>query len=101
MLDWKRSKNLFYRDQLVTRGYNGAMGLGVLSHLPDCSYFHYAMQQSGYRYILETRYGISLRDCFLVVMHPSLSNYKVIKLPYLKKEVQDVFEVRKKMFANG
>lgn len=99
MLDWKRSKNLFFRDRLVTEGYKGAMGIGVLSHLPDCSYYHYAMQQSGYRYILETRYGINLRDCFLVVMHPTLSTYRIVKMPYLKNEVMAVFELRKRLFA--
>lgn len=99
MLDWKRSKNLFYKGSLVTKGFNGEMGLGPLSHLPDCSYYHYAMQQSGYRYILESRYGIELRDCFLVVLHPSLPKYRVIRLPYLKKEVQAIFALRKEAFS--
>ena len=101
MLDWKRSKNLFFRDRLITDGYKGAKGLGPLSHLPDCSYYHYAMQQSGYRYILETRYGISLQDCFLVVMHPTLSKYRIVRMPYLKKEVQEVVALRKALFSKS
>jgi putative ATP-dependent nuclease len=99
MLDWKRSKNLIDQDGNVIRdSYNHTMGLGVLSHLPDCSYYHYAMQQSGYRYILKKNYGIEIEACWLAVFHPTLLNYKLIRLPYLEEEVKAVLAERAARF---
>lgn len=99
MLDWKRSKNLIDQDGNVIRdSYNHTMGLGVLSHLPDCSYYHYAMQQSGYRYILKKNYGIEIEACWLAVFHPTLLNYKLIRLPYLEEGVKAVLAERAARF---
>lgn len=99
MLDWKRSKNLIDKNgQVINNSFKGETGLGVLSHLPDCSFYHYAMQQSGYRYILKKNYGIEINGCWLVVFHPSLPNYQLIKLPYLENEVKAVLAERTKLF---
>lgn len=99
MLDWKRSKNLIDRNgQVITSSFKGVTGLGVLSHLPDCSFWHYAMQQSGYRYILKKNYGVMVSDCWLAVFHPSLPNYRLIKLPYLENEVKAVLAERAAKF---
>ena len=33
------------------------VGLGPLSHLPDCNYWHYSLQLNVYRWVLENLYG--------------------------------------------
>ena len=63
-----------------------------------CSYYHYAMQQSGYRYILKKNYGIEIEACWLAVFHPTLLNYKLIRLPYLEEEVKAVLAERAARF---
>lgn len=99
MLDWKRSKNLIDRNgQVITTSFKGETGLDILAHLPDCSYYHYAMQQSGYKYILKKNYGIEVNDCWLVVFHPTLPNYRLIRLPYLENEVKAILLQRAAVF---
>ena len=49
--DWKRSRKLINRFGMVeaTSPFRKT-GLHPISHLPDCSYYHYALQVSVYRY---------------------------------------------------
>ena len=89
MVDWKRSKNL------IIDGYPKKYGVGrgrsILSHLDNSSYYHYELQQSFYKYILETEYGMKVSSMILCVLHPDYDRYYTIKLSdYRKREVEEI-----------
>lgn len=71
-------------------------GKPPLDHLPDCNYIKYALQLSVYRYILETEYGFDVEDQFLLLLHKSQEEYIKEHTPYFKREVEALFEERKK-----
>lgn len=90
--DWKRSKKVVdpqTGDVIKFNRYN-QNGVGAFSGLSDTSYSRYCLQQNVYRHILETYYGIKIRNMYLVVMHPLLSNYHKIEVPLISKEVNSL-----------
>ena len=91
--DWKRSRKLINRFGMVeaTSPFRRT-GSHTISHLPDCSYYHYALQVSVYRYILEQKYGINVNKMRLGVFHPSYSGYYIVDLPYLRNEVISILK---------
>jgi hypothetical protein len=50
IFDWKNSK------EIKMRPFNDQHGTGVLSHLVDTNFEHYALQQSMYKWLLESYY---------------------------------------------
>ncbi len=96
LYDWKCSSKLIGNNgEVITTNPFREKGLHPITHLDNTSYHHYALQQSMYRYILEKHYGIQLRACSLVVLHPNYTDYRVIKLPYLYHEIAAMLAVRK------
>lgn len=96
LYDWKCSCKIFTDGgEVITRNYFRETAHAPIQHLDNTAYQHYALQQSLYRYILERHYGIRLRSCSLVVLHPNYKEYRVIKLPYLYREVAAMLAVRK------
>lgn len=86
--DWKRSCKLIDRNG---RSIQPQRGTGkclhpALSHLHDLSYFHYALQLSIYRLILEDKYGIQASDQRLGIFHPDYPRFYVMTVPYLRNE---------------
>ena len=89
MVDWKRSKNLIIDG--YPKKYGPGRGISILSHLDNSSYYHYELQQSFYKYILETEYGMKISSMILCVLHPDYDRYYTIKLSdYRKDEVQEM-----------
>lgn len=89
MIDWKRSKNLIIDGH--TKKYGHGSGLSVLAHLDNSSYYHYELQQSFYKYILEREYNIKVSSMILAVLHPDYDRYYTIKLSdYRSKEVVEM-----------
>ena len=84
--DWKRSKKAS-PDEKVWR-----FGINKMSHIPDISFYHYALQQNIYKYILETNYGIFVSNMYIVVLHPEFGSYKKYQIPDMKKEVKTVLQ---------
>ena len=78
MVDWKRSKNLIIDG--YPKKYGTGRGISILSHLDNSSYYHYELQQSFYKYILETEYGLKISSMILCVLHPDYDRYYPIKL---------------------
>lgn len=91
--DWKRSKN-------ITRinNFNKFALSAPVCHLPDSNFWHYALQLNTYKTILEEKYGKTIKDLFLVRLHPDAEekNYELIPLPNLKREINELFTERKK-----
>lgn len=92
--DWKRSKEIKMEN-------NFQSGLGPLSHLPDCNYWHYSLQLNIYRYILENYYGEHVSDMYLVILHPDQQSYKRMRLNRMDEEVEAMIECRRRAVAAG
>jgi hypothetical protein len=91
--DWKRSKGIEYDN------YYGKTALTpCIRHLPDTNFWHYALQLNVYRKILQDKYGLKITKLALVVLHPDnhTKTYEVVDVPFLDKEMDDLWEVRKK-----
>lgn len=92
--DWKRSKEIKTDNNFQT-------GLGPLSHLPDCNYWHYSLQLNVYRWILETLYGLVIADMYLLILHPDNGNYRRMQLNRMDDEVRDMLDCRLRAVAGG
>ena len=86
--DWKRTKE-------IKPGKNyGKFGRGLARDLPDCSYWHYALQLNTYKFILSRRYGLEIDAMYLVRFHPESSGYEKIHLPDLQSLVSSILATR-------
>lgn len=92
MVDWKRSKEVKTSNWFQK-------GLGVVSHLDDCNFNHYSLQLSIYKRILAERYGVNVRQLFLVILHPKQDEYIMLEVTPLDVEVEEIFQHRKRLLA--
>ena len=65
-----------------------------LEHLDNTPYYHYALQLSIYKFILENNYNIKISDLRLGIFHPTYNKPYVLRIPYLEKEINDLFNLR-------
>jgi len=87
--DWKRCKEIIKTNRAGKFATHPA-----IEHLPDTNFWHYALQLNIYKYILQTKYGKTITDLYLIVLHPDAQNYQRVKLPDLQTEVTELFEER-------
>lgn len=92
--DWKRCREI----TKTNRGNKFATH-PIIEHLPDTNFWHYALQLNIYKYILQTKYGKTITDLYLIVLHPEAQNYNRVKLPDLQTEVTALFEERIQKFT--
>jgi hypothetical protein len=92
--DWKRCREI-----TKTNRANKFATHPTIEHLPDTNFWHYALQLNIYKYILQTKYGKTVTELYLIVLHPESQNYQRIKLPNLQTEVTELFEERIRHFA--
>ena len=76
------------------------MALEPIPHIPDTTFWHYALQVSIYRHILEKNYAISTAAGKLGVFHPADGRYHVLDVPYLRDEAVTVLNHHKNL-ADG
>jgi CRISPR/Cas system-associated exonuclease Cas4 (RecB family) len=96
--DWKRCQ------EIPHEGFNGKTAVTpCISHLPDAKFWHYSLQLNTYKTILEHKYGKKVTDLYLVCIHPDnpYKTYDRIKVPFLDKEMEDLFEYRKQQVVEG
>lgn len=87
--DWKRTK------EIKTRNAFGGRGSHPLTSFHDCNYVHYSLQLNIYKRILETKYGKTIRDMYLVCMHPDYPNsYKKYEVMDMQEQVALIFQDR-------
>jgi hypothetical protein len=79
--DWKRSQKVSPNETIWNYGING------LGNVPDTNFYHYALQQNIYKYILEKNYGIKIKTMYLVVLHYANDGYKKFQIPDMRKEI--------------
>lgn len=89
--DWKRCKN-------ITRinNFNKYAKTERISGMPDSNFWHYALQLNTYKAILESKYNKTVKELFLVKLHPEDEdkNYELIPIPFLQREIKDLFHER-------
>lgn len=88
--DWKRAKK-------ITDENNFERGYSPVEHLPNSNYWHYSLQLNMYKKILEKNYDKIIDEMYLLSLHPNNSAYIKIKVPVLKEEVENIFNLRKVM----
>lgn len=87
--DWKRVKD----GKLSTYSYGKYISLmDVTTAIPNNDYGQYSMQLNIYKYILESKYGLKIRDLKLVRFHVDTSSYEIIPLPNYQKYVRQMFK---------
>lgn len=79
--DWKRSKKASPECTVWRKGING------LGHIPDISFYHYALQQNLYKYILENNYNIVIDNMYIIVLHPQFGNYIKYPIRVMDREI--------------
>ena len=84
IFDWKRSKEI-RSDGREPMKY-------PLQNLPDCNYFHYALQLNVYKYMLESEYGFNVAGMYLGVVHPTRERPLIVELPALPLEIAALVE---------
>lgn len=92
--DWKRCREI-----TRTNPHFKFANHPIIEHIPDTNFWHYALQLNIYKYILQTKYGKTVTDLYLIVLHPDAQNYQRIKLPNLQSEVDELFKERIEHFA--
>jgi hypothetical protein len=92
--DWKRSDKIINNGMPIKISKYEEKGNYPLEHLDNTPYYHYALQLSLYKYILEKNYGMKISDLRLGVFHPTYNKPYVLRMPYLEKEINDIFGLR-------
>jgi hypothetical protein len=87
--DWKRCKEI-----TKVNGWNETATNKLISHLPSTNYWQYALQLNTYKQILEAKYNKIVSKLCLVRIHPDANSYELIEVPFLTKEVTDLFGER-------
>lgn len=87
--DWKRCKEI-----TKVNGWNETATNKLINHLPSTNFWQYALQLNTYKQILEAKYGKIVTKLCLVRIHPDSNSYELIEVPFLTKEVTDLFRER-------
>lgn len=66
-----------------------------LSHLKDTTLNHYYLQLSIYKFLVEKYTDLKFEKMFIVWFSELNDNYKIIDVPYLKDEVENILENRR------
>ena len=92
--DWKRTDKLIDNGMPIKADKYGGHGKFPLEHLDNSPYYHCALQLSLYKYILEKNYGIIISDLRLGIFHPAYDKPYILRIPYLEKEINDLFDLQ-------
>jgi len=96
--DWKRVTEIEYESNF------GKMAITpCIAHLPDTNFWHYALQLNVYKAILERKYGKTVKELYLVVLHPDNCHktYEKVDIPIMSKEIIDLFDMRRHQVETG
>ena len=89
--DWKRSKEI-----VKDTNWNEYATNPLIKHLPSTNFWQYALQLNTYKKILEDKYGKTVTKLCLVRIHPDAieGTYELLEVPFLTKEITDLFNER-------
>lgn len=94
--DWKRSKEI----KVLNNFKNESRLFPPLEHLHNANYWKYSLQLNMYKYILETNYGVKIKNMHLYVFHGNNNNYVHYGCPVLSEEIASIVNERKKLLNN-
>ena len=101
LVDYKTNSTLKgYNDSEYNRRYTKKMKV-PLHKIDDDALHHYYIQLSIYKFLIEKYTGLKVDEMFIVYMSENIENYEIIEIPYLKKEVEEILENRRKINMNG
>ena len=58
-----------------------------------------SLQLNTYKTIIEEKYGKKVVGLCLVCLHPNNSDYQLIEVPFMEKEMTDLFQYRREMLV--
>lgn len=87
LADWKTNQ------EIKTEPYKGQKMLEPIDSVPDCNFFHYALQLSIYKILIEKNLGLDVGS--LELIHLKEDGYKVIPVPFLKEQAMKLLEGNK------
>ena len=67
IFDWKRTKGIKFRNSTKMKQ--------PLNELYDANYYKYSLQLNTYKYILEKKYNIKVKDMYLIVLYNENDNF--------------------------
>lgn len=90
--DWKRAKDISFANN-----FGDTATTACIAHVDNTNYWHYSLQLNTYKYILENKYGKTVRNLRLVVLHPEAENnsYQVIDCADMTEEIKNLMKLRK------
>ena len=93
LYDWKRSRAIKRRNN-----FDKFSKIEGLKNLEDTNFNHYALQLNFYRYIVEKKYNMKVKNMFIVCFHPDNKNsdYLLYKIPAMQNEIEKIIEFIKK-----
>jgi hypothetical protein len=83
--DWKSNK------RIETEAYNSQRMKGFLYNVPDCNYYHYALQMSLYALMLEME-GYIVKELWLHHFNPATKILDHYRMPYYKNYALKMLE---------
>lgn len=92
--DWKRSDKIIANGMPIKTNKYGEKGNYPLEHIDNSPYYHYALQLSLYKFILERNYGIKIDKLRLGIFHPTYNKPYLLEVPYLESEINSIFNLR-------
>jgi len=96
LVDYKTNSILKgYNDDGKNKRYIKPMKV-PLQHIDDVTIEHYYIQLSIYKYLLEKYTNLKVEEMFIVYFSENIDNYEIIEIPYLKNEVEEILEIRRK-----
>lgn len=97
LVDYKTNSILKgYNDDKKNARYTKKMKV-PLQEIDDLALYHYHIQLSIYKYLIEKYTDLTVDEWFIVYMSENNDNYEIIETPYLKDEVEKILEMRKNM----
>lgn len=84
--------------EIKTRGFDGAMMKGVLSHLPDCNSEQYFLQVNLYGFMNWRQTGEKFGGGYIIHIPRENNNYKKAKILSIPRRDKEVIEVIKDFF---
>ena len=92
--DRKRSDKIIANGMPIKTNKYGEKGNYPLEHIDNSPYYHYALQLSLYKFILERNYGIKIDKLRLGIFHPTYNKPYLLEVPYLENEINTIFNLR-------
>ena len=86
IVDWKRTSPSRLQQKTCSRFMRSP-----LSHVPDCTLWHYRLQLNVYKFILEKYYGEAVSAMYIVGTNPSYENQPFVdKVPNMDAETKSL-----------